>query len=131
MSNPLESQVCLENGSHDYPVITLASALPPDHVVEDQQEFGHAGDQDHLPRLAGPYQAIVEGPGHRVEARGLQGTHIEHLPNPGPSAQTERRPRKAPLSRFKGATPIREAHCLRFSPDSNAIKGRAGCDPTP
>ena len=98
-----------------------------DHRIEDRQELAHTGDQCHFREFPSPAQPLIED---LQTGFHLTATNVLMYSAPRTTArppQVVRRPRKVPLSRFKGATPTNAAIWWRvklLSSGSSAISVR-------
>ena len=72
---------CLSSGLRDVPFLFV-----PDHAVEDQEEFSHAGSEGHFLRFTRRAESLIEDTDHRVVPAGHKRGHIQRSPDPGSSA---------------------------------------------
>ena len=104
------------------------------HRVENRQQLAHPGGEGDLRRFPDRPQSLIERLEDRIVAHRRQGAHVQHGAHVGPAPQTARLPRRVPLSRLNGATPISAAISWRFkTPNSgtSATSVRERMGPTP
>src|ERR1041385_1113756 len=63
--------------------VVSPGSLITNHLIDDGQQFAHAGGQGHLQRFSFGYQALIELFDNWIEPHGREGGHIEHAAHPG------------------------------------------------
>jgi hypothetical protein len=79
------------------------------HRVEDHKQLAHARRESPFGVLTSGPQLQIKGSDDRIAADSRDRLHVKDAPDLGASAQMQRLPRRAPLSRLKGARPASAA----------------------